>query len=392
MAKFKNTYWVLAVAFLSYFALGLPEGAFGLAWPFIREDMGLPLDIVGIILVSSSVAYAATSALLGRISAFLKLEYIILLGAILMAIGLLVRTFSTGFTMLAILIVVSNIGSGMVDPSLNSYMTSSFSSRYINWLHCSWGIGATMSPILVAQIILISDWRFVYTVLGGIQVIVVLIILMSILKGVWKKEKSAVANVQETKQASEKTTYLTRKRHQVMDVFTCFIHGGVQYSMGFWTVSVLLESRGVYLGYVGLFPAVFFGSAVVGGIIFGFLANRMSNISMIRVGMAMSFVGVVVLLLTNSLLGMVLMGLGFAPIFPCFLHGTKNRFSPEKVTKMIGYKVAALASGVAILSSLKGLVLARISLEALFPIAMILIALTFLMNEILEKNSRKSVV
>jgi fucose permease len=270
----------------------------------------------------------------------------------------------------------------------------------MNWLHCFWGMGAAISPVLMTQMILHFSWRTGYAAIAVVQIIVAFVVLATILKGYWQSEKKldkaavdANAPDAETSAATTGTPpkrYLTKRRHKVLTVLCCFIYGGIEYSTGFWISSVLLESRGMYLGVVGMFPAVYYGGIMAGRFLFGFASGKLSNTAIIRIGVFMSFTGVSILFASGSIMGIALAGLGFAPIFPCLIHETSKRFSPEMLTKLVGYELAAVGAGVAVLSSIVGQVLARVSLEALFPIVLGFILVTLFINEVLERNARLS--
>ena len=378
----KHTYIILAVIFASFFALGMPDGAFGVAWPFIRTDLYQPLEQAGIIMVVQSFFYALASSRLGRIARIAKLEKIGATGVIVIAVSFFGVSFAPNFTVLAIMFVPVGIGMGLVDASFNSYAVKSFSPRQINWLHCFWGLGASVTPMLMVQVITAATWRAGYLLIAAAQGAIALIVMASILKGVWAKtEKGAEISSQATHQKK----YLTKKRHKFMAVACCFLYGGTEYAVGVWITSVLLESRGLALELVGLYPAVYYASITGGRLIFGFWANKFSNAAIIRFGFSLSLAGLALLFITGSILGMALIGLGFAPIFPALIHGTASRFDSKILTRIVGYQMAALGAGVAILASLIGQILSRVSLEALFPMIMVLVVLTLLLNELLEK-------
>ncbi|MCL2578438.1 MAG: MFS transporter [Oscillospiraceae bacterium] len=388
--KNKHIYWVLGAAYLSFFALGLPDGAFAIAWPFVREDMGFPLELAGVILVGSSAAYALAGILLGRISGLIESEKIAFLGGIVLMAGLLARVIIPNFAFLVFTTILAGFGGGLIDASINAYMAQSFSARYINWLHCFWGLGAAVGPILFTQLVLISGWRLGYFALGAIQGLVVVVLLVSILKAAWLKREAAQELAAQAEHKEIKRANLTEKRHQVIEILICFFQGGAEFSMGFWVATVMLESRGLTPAAAGLFPAAFYGAVMGGRLVFGYLADRLSDITIIRIGMVLGLAGTVMLIFSSSLFGMALVGLGFAPIFPCLLHDCARRFGPQIVTRLIGYQVAAFSMGVAILTSLKGTIMAGTSLEALFPMVLVLAAAAFLLNEWLERIAQKN--
>jgi len=379
----KHAYVILAVIFSSFFALGMPDGAFGVAWPGIRSDLGQPLQRAGVLLIIQFFFHALTSSHLGFISRYIKLEKMGVIGMALMTLGFFAVSLAPNFTALALVFVPVGIGMGLTDSSLSTYAVKSFTARQLNWLFCSWGLGASIAPVVMVQIIMASSWRVGYASIAAVQGAIVLIVVASFLKGFWvKREKLDEASQQHVLPK----IYLTKNLHKIMAVACCFLYGSIEYSLGVWVTSVLMESRGMELRLVGIYPAIYYACITGGRLIFGFWANKFTDTSIIRFGFCMSLVGLIILFATSSILGMALIGLGFAPIFPCLMHESGKRFNPKILTKLVGFQIAALGAGVAILASLIGLILSRVSLEALFPIVMVLIVMTLLINESLEKT------
>jgi len=382
----KHKYLILAVVYANFIVLGMADGALGVAWPYVRGSMGQPLGQAGIVMIVGAFFYSLTSSRLGRLSKYLSLEKIDFIGTAVLALGFLGKAFAPDFTIFVLMSVFTGIGTGLVDSSLNSFMVKSFSSRHLNWLHCFWGLGASVSPVIMTQMILALTWRAGYASIAAVQGTVAFIILFVILKGSFKKVEK---NQEEALRSNCERQYLAKKRHIFIAVTSFFLYGGLEHSIGFWISSILLESRGMVLEVVGMYPAVYFASIAGGRMAFGFLANKFSSSAIIRFGFTLAFAGIAVLYLTGSILGIALTGLGFAPIFPCFMHATSSRFGPKILTRLVGYQVAAAGAGVAVLSPLMGQLLDRVSLEALFPAAMAAAVVGLLMNEVLEKNVKK---
>ena len=383
----KHKLLILAAVYVSFSVIGMPDGAFGVAWPSIRADMGLRLELAGIAMLVQAFFYALTSSQLGRISRFIKLEKIDLIGISAIALGFAGLSIAPNFTVFVIMVAPVGIGLGLVDSSLNAYMVKSFSARHLNLLHCFWGLGAAFTPIFMTQIILISGWRLGYASLAVFQGTVAIFVFLILLKGRWGAVEKPPA---ESRQTAPPKQYLAKKRHQFIMVISFFFYGGIEYASGFWIASVLLESRGLALEVAGLYPAVFYASIMAGRLFFGIQGNKFSDTSIIRFGLSLAFTGFAILFITSNILGMALAGLGFAPIFPCLIHNTSNRFDQKILTKLVGYEVAACVAGGAVLASLIGRFLAHVSLEALFPIVMITIVLILLMNELLDLTARKT--
>jgi len=386
--KRKHMIMLLAVVYLSSFASGLPTGAFASGWPDKMAYMGLLVEQASILLVANTVMYAFTSSQLSKLSRFLKLERMNAIGIAIMAVSLVGIAIAPNFTVIVTAAALAGLGSGMVDASLNAYMAKFFSSaRYLNWLNAFWGLGPTIGPIIMVQMIALSGWRMGYFALAGVVGVSAVIVFVSLRMGLCAQEGLMQDKAAE---ADRGKRYLTKARHQFMEVSLFFIYGGMETSMGFWLATVLVEARGMATTTAGMFTALFYGATMVGRMIFGYAANRVKDITMVRFGIGLAVVGLVVLLWTDSVLGAILVGLGFAPIFPCLIHDTANRFNPKILTRMVGHEVAAYGAGAAILSSLKGPVLAYISLEVLFPILLGMTGLVFLINEILERSAKRN--
>jgi len=374
----KNTYIVLVLIYLSFIALGLSEGALGTAWPVMRDEMRLPLTHGGIVMIVHAIFYSLSSSQLGRIARSLKLEHIDLLGLISMAIGFFCFVISPNFVMIILAVAITGCGMGLIDSSLNSYMAKNFTSRYMNWLHCFWGLGAAASPAIMARMIIVADWRMGYAVLGMFHLAVIAMVLISVFKRVWQQEERTQQNSPIVKGGN-----LTKKRHQFLMIFIFFLYVGAEHSIGFWITSVMLESRGLSHDRAAMFATVYYAMIMAGRLVFGYLANRFKDRDIIRFGLCFSILGLVVLVISDSIIGIAIVGFGFAPVFPCLVNDTANRFSPKILTKLVGYEIASVGAGIAIISAGMGQVLEFISMQALFPAVMILVVLTFLLNEIL---------
>ena len=388
MTKQKRRFLLLAAVYLSFITLGMPDGALGVAWPGIRYEMNLPLGHGQFIFMTHAFVYALIGSLSGRIAERISLGPMNGIGLLLMVAALFGFALSPNFIVFVGMAALLGTGMGLIDSSLNSFMAKYFSSRHMNLLHCFWGLGGAISPIIMSQLILLSSWRTGYVSIALVQTIVAGLVLVTLLRGVWQMDGEQT-NEQRLNGQSERP-FLTKKRFQYIQMLIFFLYTGTEYSVTFWTTSVLLESRGMDIAIAGLYPAVYLGSIMGGRILFGYLANRLSNTAMIRLGFLLAMVGGLTLIVSSHIIGIALLGLGFAPIFPCLMHETSKRFSPAILTKLVGYQIAAVGTGIAIVSAVVGQILSRVSLEALFPLVALLIVVCFLLNELIEKNMAKN--
>lgn len=382
----KNQMIVLVAVFVSFTALGFPDGTFGVAWPFIRYEMRLGLDMAFFVVVSHSVFYSLASGLMGRMARLIKLPYVNMLGLVLMAVGVSGFSFAPNLYFLMLVTMVTGFGMGLIDSGLNAYAAKYFSVRHMNWLHCFWGLGASISPVIMTNMVMYLGWRTGYITIAALQGIMALFVLATLLKGAWIMNGD---RAEEASGSAEHVHFLRKKRFAVMQVVIFIFYAGFEYSVTFWTPSVMLEARGLGIDRAGLFPAVYLGAMTAGRFFMGYISHKFANITMVRFGLIFSACGLVLLMFTNSFVGMAMVGFGFGPVFPCLMHETAHRFGEKATTKLVGYQVAAVGVGVGFSTFGMGYLLEGVSLNALFPAVITGVVIVFLINETIEGALRK---
>lgn len=383
----KNFYVVTAAVFAMFFALGMPDGAFGVAWPGMRYEMGLPLGRATTIIVVHSIFYSLASAQTGRLAAFFRVEKISGAGFLLLLAGMMGFSFAPNFEWLAVVTGFLGAGMGLLDAGANAFAAKKFSARLMNHMHCFWAMGGAVSPMIMRQMVISYDWRWGYRAIFALQAVIAVFVLITIVRGLWIV--SAAERVDE-KTISPVGIFLTAQRFQVVQLLIFSLYTSFEYAVTFWTVSVLMERPGMTFEAAGFFPAVYLGFLMAGRFIFGFATDKLTGTHVIRIGLALSVGGLFVLLFSNNITGIALVGFGFAPVFPCLMNETKRRFKPELLSKLVGLQIAAAGAGVAISAIFMGQLL-EISHEALFPTVIFCVGVAFLMNEYIEINLRKAV-
>jgi len=379
----RNTTGLLAVILVSYFVVGFPDGAFTVSWLGISDDLRLTIAHSGYILVGYSVTYTLAGIILSWLNRFMKLQTIYLWGLIIMGLGFIGLALSPNFIMVLASIAVYGFGTGAMASSMNSYMAKHFSARHNNWMHCFWGGGATLTPLIMSQMMVVFSWRAGYFVITGILVVVAIILLISMYKKVWINDDDGPAE-ETTEKTVVKKRYLSQKWHQIVEILTFFFLGGTDYTLVFFTGMVLME-RGLSLESVALFSAVYYVCMTAGRMFFGWLAKWLKEVPIIRIGCVIALSGIGVLYFTSNIAGMAMAGFGLAPLLPTLVSDTSNRFTPRILSKLVGYELAAFGAGIAVLFFMTSLVLEFVSLEALFPIGSTFIVLVFLCNEVLVR-------
>ena len=375
---------LLVVILISYFVVGFPDGAFTVSWLGMQEEGLIPtLAHTGYILVAYSVTYTLAGVILAWLNRFWKLQTIYLCGLVLMGAGFIGLTFSTDFFMLAGFIALYGFGTGQMASSMNAYMTRHFTARHNNWMHCFWGAGATVSPLIMGQMMGRFTWREGYYVIAGLMLLIAVMLFVSMYKKMWIDQQTSNVTEQE-KQISGQKRFLTKKRHQVVEIATFFFLGGTDYTLVFFTGAALV-ARGMDEEYVLWFSAIYYICMTVGRIFFGWAAKFLREVPIVRIGCALAVVGIGVLYFTGNILGMALTGLGLAPLLPTLVSDTSNRFAPKLISRLVGLELAAFGAGIAVLFFTTSQILAYVSLEMLFPLGVGFILLVFLCNEWLAR-------
>jgi len=382
--KNRKSIFLLPIILVSYFVVGFPDGAFTVSWLGIERDLSLTIAHSGFILVGYSVTYTLAGVILSWLNRFIRLQTIYFWGLIIMGAGFVGLALSFNFTMALAAISVYGFGTGAMASSMNSYMAKHFTARHNNWMHCFWGGGAAISPLIMARMMDAHSWSMGYFVITGILAVVGIMLLISMYKKVWFNDTAAVA--EEAEKTVVTKNYLTKKWHQVVEILTFFFLGGTDYTLVFFTGMVLIE-RG--FEDVAVFSAVYYISMTTGRMFFGWMAKWMQELPIIRIGIAIAAIGIGVLYFTSSIAGMALTGFGLGPLLPTLVSDTSNRFTPRVLSKIVGYELAAFGAGIAVLFFITSQILEHVTLEALFPIGLAFVLLVFICNEVLARAAKE---
>ena len=384
----QNTTALLIIILVSYFVVGFPDGAFTVSWLGITEEIqGMTTAHTGFILVGYSVTYTLAGIILAWLNRFLKLQTVYLYGLVIMGLGFIGLALSPNFTLVLATITVYGFGTGLMASSMNSYMAKHFTARHNNWMHCFWGGGATLSPIIMGQLMAVLSWRAGYFVITAILLVVAVMLLISMYKKMWLDDDATT----QVETAAEETTpkkYLTKKWHQVVEILTFFFLGGTDYTLVFFTGSALIARGHETAQTVAIFSAVYYISMTAGRMFFGWAAKWVSELNIIRIGIAIAIAGIAVLYFASHVAGMALTGFGLGPMLPTLVSDSSNRFTPKILSKIVGYELAAFGAGIAVLFFITSQILHFISYEALFPLSLAFIVLVFICNEVLARAGR----
>jgi len=364
---------LLLVIYLAFISLGLPDSMLGAAWPLMRTQLGLPLEGAGLVSLFVTVGTIISSLLTGTLIRKLGTGKLTALSVLTTALALLGYSFTTNFNWLLLMAIPLGLGAGAVDAVLNDFVARHYSSRHMSWLHAFWGVGATAGPLLMAGMIsLTGRWQNGYRSVSIVQFLLVAILIASL--KLWKNSDQATAEAHAEKHSNGSIWKIPGMGPNLMAFFA---YCALELTAGLWFASYLVQIRGVKAETAAAWAASYYFGIMLGRVINGFLTMRFSSKTLIRAGQTSILLGIVLLFLPGnafSLVGLLLVGMGCAPIYPSMLHETPARFGKENSSRLMGIQMASAYVGLTIIPPLVGLIASRWSL-VVFPFALLTLLL-----------------
>ena len=380
---------LLALIYLAFISLGLPDSLLGSAWPVMQSELQVPLSFAGVISMIIAGGTIVSSLFATRIIRKLGTGRVTALSVGLTAVALFSFSLSHFPVSLCLWAVPYGLGAGAVDAALNNYAAIHFSSRHMSWLHAFWGVGVTISPNIMSFCLARNlGWAIGYRSVAILQIILTFVLFLSL--PLWKEQKSDNATVA----PKALTIPQALKIPGVPFVLLAFFgFCALECTAGLWASSYLVEFRQVDVETAARFAALFYLGETVGRFLNGLVADRFGDLKMIRVGILTMIGGVVLVFLPlktdlPALVGLVVVGLGAAPVYPCIIHSTPFRFGTENSQALVGIQMASAYLGSTFMPPLFGLLAQHISI-GLYPLYLGLFALLMLvMTELLNKTVR----
>ena len=385
------THLLLAIIYLAFISLGLPDALLGSAWPTMYPVFQVPISYAGIISMIIAVGTVISSLMSDRLTRLLSSGKITAISVAMTAVALLGFSLSNSFWMLCLWAVPYGLGAGSVDATLNNYVALHYESRHMSWLHCMWGVGAMIGPYIMGLALTGGHgWQMGYRYIAILQAVLTLVLIVSV--PMWKHRKTETADIA---QGSDKVLSLGEivRIPGAKSVMTCFFcYCALEQTAGLWASSYLNLHKGVDAELAASFGSLFFIGITIGRALSGFLTVRFSDVQMVRTGLKVIALGILAMVLpagtTLSLAGLVLVGLGCAPIYPCIIHSTPTHFGAQRSQALIGVQMASAYVGTCLMPPLFGLIAKHLSVS-LFPgYLLAILALMALTHELLLKNAK----
>ena len=390
--------FLLAVIYLSFISLGLPDSLLGSVWPTIYQEFNVPVSYAGAIFMIISAGTIFSSLQSDRLTKLLGTGKVTAFSVLMTAIALWGFSVSSSYWMLVLWAIPYGLGAGSVDASINNYVALHYKSHHMSWLHCMWGVGASIGPYIMSFALLNNQgWNMGYRYISILQLGLSIIIMLSL--PLWKKQP--IVNDTDSIDENRSSKVLTLKEiinipgiKQLMLMFFCYC--ALEQTTMLWASSYLVLQHGFDLELATSYGSLFFIGITVGRAISGFITLKLNDKQMIYLGQAIILIGVILMILpfthNISLIGLVIIGLGCAPIYPCIIHSIPSNFGADKSQSIIGVQMASAYIGNLLMPPLFGIIANHIS-PVLFPVYLLLILIVMVVMHIkLNKSVSKNIL
>lgn len=382
---------LLPIIYLSFVSLGLPDSLLGSAWPVMRAEFDVSLSVAGIISMIICGGTIISSLNSDRLTRKLGAGLVTACSVAMTCIALFGFSTSNSVIMLCLWAVPYGLGAGAVDAALNNYVALHYSARHMSWLHAFWGVGASIGPYIMSACLADGNrWRGGYSSVSLIQL--VLSILLFATLPIWKKKVSAQSEM-DTVQAVPLGVAGALKIHGVAYMLTAFFaYCALEATAGLWASSYLVEYRSMDTESAARFASLFCLGMTAGRFLNGFIADRVGDRRLIRIGTLVMIGGMCLMMIPAAdifaLAGLIVIGIGCAPVYPSIIHATPDNFGRENSQAIVGIQMASAYVGSTFIPPVFGLIANYIHI-ALYPYFMTVFALLMLyMTERLNKTCR----
>ena len=378
---------LLPIIYLAFISLGLPDALLGAAWPTMYPQLGAGVAWAGGVSMIISAGTIVSSLASERLNTRLGTGRVTALSVATTAVALFGFSICTQFWQLCLWAIPYGLGAGSVDAALNNYVALHDESRHMSWLHCMWGIGAAGGPVIMGWALAGSTWQNGYRIISILQIVLTAVLIFSL--PLWQTPADTGAGEDFT--LEHRTLPQLMKVPGVPEVMCCFaLYNGLEAVAGMWAASYCTLVRGLDATTAASWASLFYLGITVGRFFSGFLTMKFNDQQMIRLGQTLIAVGIALLLLPGSAVlpvGLVVIGLGCAPIYPCIIHETPANFGKNLSMAMTGIQMAAAYVGVTMLSPFFGVLAQNITMQ-LYPWALLaMLVLMFILSEQLHKKT-----
>ncbi len=360
---------MLAIIYLSFVSLGLPDSLLGAAWPIMRGELGVPLSYMGIIYMIVSCGTIVSSLFSDRVLSKLGTGLVTAISVAMTMLGLFGFSVAGNFYLICLIAIPYGLGAGAIDAALNNYVALHYSSKHMTWLHAAWGVGVTVSPYIMSYCLGTRfGWEGGYITVGIIQLCMTVFLFATL--PLWKKvEKKGETEEVKPNILSIRQALKLKGFPLLLVAFFCYC--ALEQTAVTWATSYLNGNRGIDPETAASFAALFCIGITGGRILLGFITDRLGDRFMIRAGAVVTMIGIIMVASPVeenlvALIGLVVIGVGNAPIYPCIMHSTPDNFGRENSQSLVGKQMAMAYLGNTLMPPFFGIIAQYIDI-VLYP-------------------------
>ena len=380
------TLLLLIIIYLAFISLGLPDSVLGSAWPSMYSALDVPLHYAGFISMIVAGGAVISSVFSVKIIRRLGTGLVTAISVLMTAAALIGFSCFNVFFMLCLCAIPLGLGAGSIDAALNNYVALHYKARHMSWLHCFWGVGASLGPIIMASYLLrTNSWSLGFRTIGIIQLCLVVLLFISL--PLWRKNTTTENTIKHNTVTFTKLFAIIGVK-EVLTAFFCYC--AIETVTGLWGASYLVIVQGIAPETAAQWIALYYIGITAGRFISGFITMQLSNKNMIRLGQIMIGCGIIVLVLpfgNGTLLpGLFMIGLGCAPIFPSLTHETPNNFGAEYSQAIMGLQMGSAYIGITLMPPVFGWLASFMSFT-IFPVFIgIMLIIKIIAVEVLNRK------
>ena len=333
---------ILAVIYIVFISLGLPDSLFGVAWPVVHTEFGVDESFASVYSIIVSICTGGVSFVSGTLIRKFGTSKVTFVSILLTAAGLLGISLSPNIVVMMLFAVIMGYGAGAIDTGLNNFVSLHYKARHMNWLHCFWGVGVTVSPMIMSFFLGNGEdqWRGGYRIIAAMQLSIAVIVLLSLKK--WRNiEKNQFVESTEAEEHSSMSLIgILKIRGVITSILSLAAYCSMEFLLGTWCATYGVNVFDLPPEEAAKWVSLYYGGIMAGRIVAGFISVKVSDKNLIRGGIVTSFIGILILALPigkASLFGLLLIGFGFGPIFPSVLHSVPERFGATYSADITGY-------------------------------------------------------
>lgn len=384
---------LLIVIYIVFVSLGLPDSLFGVAWPVVHTDFQIDQSFASFYSIITGVCTGGVSFVAGKMLRKFGTAKVTLFSTLLTVVALFGMSFSPNIVLMMFFAVVLGYGAGAIDTGLNNFVSLHYEARHMNWLHCCWGLGVTISPLIMSNFLTgeTGSWRNGYRVVAILQLVIAAVILLSVKK--WDKvEKSIKPAESEETSNGGKLIDLLKIKGVIPSILSMGLYCSMEFSLGTWGATYAVNSFAIAPDEAAMWVSLYYGGIMLGRVIAGFASMKLNDKALIKGGIIIAFVGIIIFALPLgklSLAGFLLIGMGFGPIFPSILHSVPERFGTTYSADLTGYHMGG-AYGIGFAVQLIYGYTASATTFKITPFVLLALCLgVFIANEVALKMTKK---